>query len=222
MFVWNDMNWAPKQCVSNLPSLVWQKSLTNHFRKWRVCSGSWFKGIQSIVGGGLCQQEFNISGHMYQLSGSREMNTDWCLAHFLLFIYSRTQAHGVVVFTFKTGLPSSVNSILETMHRQTMSWVSMVILNPVNLTLIASKCHIWVIWRSKHLFGMSHFWLWLSLRPKFESRSNSYRVGLVISPCWALVSFSLQLEIDFPPYRLATVRPLWSLSEIIAVMWCER
>lgn len=73
------------------------------------------------------------------------------------------------------------------MHRQTMSWVSMVILNPVNLTLIASKCHTWVIWRSKHLFGMSHFWLWLSLRPRFKSRSNSYRVGLVISPC---LSFS--------------------------------
>lgn len=38
----------------------------------------------------------------------KQRDEHWCLAHFLLFIYSRTQARGVVVFTFKTGLPSSV------------------------------------------------------------------------------------------------------------------
>jgi hypothetical protein len=79
---------------------------------------SWQKtGANTTMGVGHHGRRLGAVGHVASLSGNRvkEWVRNACcyLGPFLLFIQSKTTAHEMVLSTFKVGLPTLVNKILE-------------------------------------------------------------------------------------------------------------
>lgn len=64
-------------------------------------------------------------------SGSRQR----CLVYFLFVIQSGMPDHRAVLPTFRGGLPSLVKPFWKHLHRHTWRWTSVVIQNPVKLTV---------------------------------------------------------------------------------------
>lgn len=74
----------------------------------------------------------------------------------LTLLYSGSSIHGVVLPTFRMGLPSSHKPLYKQLDRHTQPCVSWVILNPITLT-IKNNTHKYVIETTRHfkLYRMS-------------------------------------------------------------------
>lgn len=67
------------------------------------------RDIQSIMAGKIEHHNSEAAGHIPSQEAERDEH--WCSASFLLFMQSRTPAHGVVLPTFRVDLPTSVSLI---------------------------------------------------------------------------------------------------------------
>lgn len=82
-------------------------------------------------------------GPVHMGSGSREKQK-LSLSLFFLFIHPRTPAHGLVPSTFRVGLPKSINPIQNLPHRHAREFVSIKILNVIQLTMKMKPCSHYV------------------------------------------------------------------------------
>lgn len=75
--------------------------------------------VRSIMTGKSRQWERKAAGHIASAVRERERHTHerWCSAHSLLFLQSRTPAHGIVLLTCRMALNSSLNPVRKVPHR---------------------------------------------------------------------------------------------------------
>lgn len=87
----------------------------------------------SIVSGKAPWLEFKVRLQCICCQKS-DSNEHQCLAHFILFIHSRTLTYGTVLLTFLMDLSTSINLTQKIPQRHALRFVSMVIRNGGKLT----------------------------------------------------------------------------------------
>lgn len=134
--------WTKKVLYRVLFSLLWQnvwRERTQRKVYADLCFKGTYHGGEGMLGG--------AGVHHLQPESSEKCS---CSATFLRFVSSRTPSHGMVPPTFRVSLPTPINIIYIILCRHLQRLVSMVILDPVMLTMIncynvigAQKTKLW-------------------------------------------------------------------------------